>query len=408
MVARWRGRALAVGAAMVVVAALWAVLRPEPVLVDVATVRRAPLRVTVDEEGETRVRDRYVVAAPTTGRLLRIDLDEGDAVAAGTVVARIEPAPLDPRDLAAARARLEAAEATQRAAHARMQRAEAALEQARRDAARAARLHATGTTSDYALEQARLAETSAVREHEEARFAATAAASEVEAARAALMTAPGFGAPPAPPTPSDAAPPPCARAVPCVEARAPVAGQILRILEESERIVAAGTPLVEIGEPAAIEVVSDVLSRDAVRVTAGTPVWIEDWGGPDALAARVRRVEPSGFTKVSALGVEEQRVNVVIDLLEAEARLGDGYRVEVRIVTWEGDDVLQIPASALFRVGDAWAVFAVEGSRAQRRVVQVGAQATFEVEVRAGLSEGDVVVLHPSDRLEDGTRVTPR
>ena len=405
MAAKWRSRALATGAALLVAAALWAVLRPNPVLVDVATAQRAPLRVTVDEEGETRVRDRYVVAAPTTGRLLRIELDEGDAVAAGSVVARIEPPPLDPRALAAARARLEAAEATQRAAHARMQRAEAALEQARRDAARAARLHATGTTSDTALEQARLAETSAIREHEEARFAATAAASEVEAARAVLIASPGSVVAPAPP---DAPPPPCAGAVPCVEARAPVAGQVLRIPEKSERIVVAGTPLVEIGEPAAIEIIADVLSRDAVRVKPGTPVWIEDWGGPEALEARVRRVEPSGFTKVSALGVEEQRVNIVIDLVEPDARLGDGYRVEVRIVTWEGDDVLQIPASALFRVRDEWAVFAVEGGRARRRTVEVGAQATFEVEVREGLSEGDVVILHPSDRLDDGTRVTPR
>ncbi len=401
----WRRRALAAGIVLLVGAALWSALRPKAILVDVATARRGPLRVTVDEEGETRVRDRYVVAAPTTGRLLRIDLDEGDAVAAGAVVARIEPAPLDPRDLAAARARLEAAEATQRAAHARMQRADAALSQARRDADRAARLHAKGTTSEYALEQARLAETRAIREHEEARFAANAAASEVEAARAALIASPGVVASSAAPS-ADA--PPCAGAVPCSEARAPVAGKILRILEKSERIVAAGTPLVEIGEPAAIEIVADVLSRDAVRVKPGTPVWIEDWGGSEALAARVRRVEPSGFTKVSALGVEEQRVNIVIDLVEPDARLGDGYRVEVRIVTWQGDDVLQIPASALFRVGEEWAVFTVDGGRARRRTVDVGAQATFEVEVRDGLAEGDVVILHPSDRLEDGARVTPR
>ncbi|MCZ7618677.1 MAG: HlyD family efflux transporter periplasmic adaptor subunit [Myxococcota bacterium] len=397
-------RVLVVAGAVLAAAALWLVMRPQALRVDVATVRRAPLRVTVDEEGETRVRDRYVVAAPATGRLLRIEHDEGDPIEAGAVVARIEPAPLDPRDRAAAQARLEAAESSQQAARARMQRAEAALAQARRDAARAAQLHARGTASDYALEQARLAETSAVREHEEARFAAAAAASDVEAARAVLIADPG----PTASRPEAAAAPSCAGAVPCLEGRAPVSGQILRVLEESERIVAAGTPLVEIGDPAALEIVTDVLSRDAVGVTAGTPVWIEDWGGPGALEGRVRRVEPSGFTKVSALGVEEQRVNVVIDLAEPDPRLGDGYRVEVRIVTWEGDDVLQIPASALFRVGPQWAVFVVEGGRARRRPVEVGAQATFDVEIRAGLSEGDVVILHPSDRLDDGTRVAPR
>jgi HlyD family secretion protein len=180
------------------------------------------------------------------------------------------------------------------------------------------------------------------------------------------------------------------------------------VLEESERIVGAGTPLIEIGEPGALEIVADVLSRDAVRIAAGTPVEIVDWGGGEPLEARVRRVEPAGFTKISALGVEEQRVNIVIDLVAPDARLGDGYRVEVRIVTWQGDDVLQIPASALFRDGEQWAVFAVEDGRARRRSVDIGAQATFEVEVRDGLAEGETVILHPSDRLEDGSRVEPR
>jgi HlyD family secretion protein len=285
-----------------------------------------------------------------------------------------------------------------------MRRAEAALAQARRDAARAAQLHATGASSDSALEQARLAETSAEREHEEARFAAAAAAAEVEAARAALIAEPGQAAR----TGTTAMTPPCAGATSCLEARAPGSGQVLRVLEESERIVGAGTPLIEIGEPGALEIVADVLSRDAVRITAGTPVEIVDWGGGEPLEARVRRVEPAGFTKISALGVEEQRVNIVIDLVAPDARLGDGYRVEVRIVTWQGDDVLQIPASALFRDGEQWAVFAVEDGRARRRSVDIGAQATFEVEVRDGLAEGETVILHPSDRLEDGSRVEPR
>jgi HlyD family secretion protein len=187
-----------------------------------------------------------------------------------------------------------------------------------------------------------------------------------------------------------------------------VQGQVLRVLEESERIVLAGTPLLEIGNPGSLEIVSDLLSRDAVRVAPGARVGVEDWGGPGTLEARVRLVEPSGFTKISALGVEEQRVNVVSDLVAPEPRLGDGYRVEVRIVVWEDADVVQIPASALFRAGEEWAVFVVDGGRARQRIVEAGEQGTFEAEIREGLAEGETVVLHPSDRLRDGARVSPR
>jgi HlyD family secretion protein len=401
--ARRRIAWLAAAAALALVA--WLLWRPRPLAVDVAPVRRGPLVVTIDEEGETRVRQRYVVAAPTSGRLLRIDLDEGDVVAGGQAVARIEPAPLGPRDLAAAQARLEAAQATERAAAARMARAEAALAQVQRDASRAERLHRAGTISDDAREKARLAETSAVREHEEAQYAADAALHEIEAAQALLIAA-GAGSARS----RDGVNPgtPCAGGAPCVEARAPVDGQVLRVLEESERIVLAGTPLLEIGDPGSLEIVSDLLSRDAVRVAPGARVLVEDWGGPGALEARVRRVEPSGFTKISALGVEEQRVNVLSDLVTPEPRLGDGYRVEVRIVVWEGADVVQVPASALFRAGEAWAVFVVDGGRARQRIVEAGEHGTFEAEVRGGLAEGETVILHPSDRLRDGARVAPR
>lgn len=403
---QWRGRIAWGAAAAAVVLVLWWLWRPQRVEVDVAEVRRGPLEVTVDEEGETRVRERYVVAAPTAGRLLRITLEEGDPVAAGAVVARIEPAPLGPRDLAAAQAQLEAAQASQSAAVARVERAEAALAQARRDAARVERLHHAGTLSDDAREQARLAETSAAREHEEARYAADAALHEVEAAQAALIAARGGGAPSGDGDGADAAP--CAGETPCIAVRSPVAGEVLRVPEQSERIVAPGTPLLELGDPHALEIVSDLLSRDAVRVAAGDRVRIEDWGGPGALEARVRLVEPSGFTKISALGVEEQRVNVISDLVQPEPRLGDGYRVEARIVVWEAADVLQIPASALFRAGDEWAVFTVERGRARRRIVDAGEQGAFQAEIRKGLAEGETVILHPSDRLRDGTRIIPR
>jgi HlyD family secretion protein len=385
-------------AVVVAVAALvWAVFSPEPLPVDTAAVRRGDLEVTVDEEGETRVRDRYVVAAPTTGRLLRIRLDEGDPVAAGDRLARIEAVPLEPREQAAAEARLQAAEAQHSAAIARVGLARATREQARRTEQRARRLHEAGTLSAEALEEAQLALTQAQRELEAALEAGHAAEHEVDAARAALIAAYG-NAPPA------AGSGVCTES-PCVEVLAPVAGSVLRVLEESERIVAAGTPLLELGDASALEIVVDVLSSDAVRIHPGTPARIEEWGGARPLRAQVRRVEPSAFTKVSALGVEEQRVNVIADLLEAAPGLGDGYRVEARIQVWRGSDVLLVPVSALFRAGEPWAVFVVDDGVARRREIEVGERGAQHAEVLGNLAEGDRVILHPSDRLRDGMRV---
>jgi HlyD family secretion protein len=381
--------------------AFW-LFRPAPLTVDVARAQRGALRVTIDEEGETRVRQRYTVAAPTTGHLLRIEVDEGQSVGPEDVLARIEPAPLDPRDLATARARLEAAAATQRAADAGLRRAQAALAQSKRDASRAEQLHRAGTLSTDAREKAKFAETSAVQEAEAARFAADAAAHDVEAARAALLATSA----PSPPDPR-ATGGDCGDGRPCVVVRAPVAGRVLRVFEESERIVAAGTPLVEIGDPASLEIVVDILSTDAVRVPPGARFLVEDWGGEGTLEGRVRQIEPSAFTKISALGVEEQRVNVIADLGTPEPRLGDRFRVEARIVIWESDDVLQVPASALFRHGPAWAVFVVERGAARLRELKVGHQAAFDAEIEHGLDPGEMVILHPSDRVHDGARVAP-
>jgi HlyD family secretion protein len=376
-------------------------LRPAPLAVEIARVTRGPLQVTVDEEGETRVRERYTVSAPTTGWLLRVALDEGDAVEPGQVVARIEPAPLDPRSHATALARLEAAGAAHSAAQARVRSTAAALEKARRDLQRAVQLRQSGTVSQDALEEARLADTNAAQEHEAARFAADAASHEMDAARAALLAAQ---------TPvSDARlDGRCSRADPCVEVRAPAAGEVLRVFEESERIVPAGTALLEVGDPHSLEIVVDILSSDAVAVKPGARFLIHDWGGAETLEGTVVRVEPSGFTKLSALGVEEQRVNVIASLARPEPALGDRYRVEASIVLWEGDDVLQVPSSALFRHGQDWAVFAVEGGRARRRLVEIGRQAGFDAEVLRGLEAGEIAIAHPSDRIEDGTRVEPR
>jgi len=390
------------GALAAVAAALlggWWLLRSPALPVEVAEVSRGPLRVTVDEEGQTRVRRRYVVAAPTAGRLLRIELDEGDAVAAGGLVARLEPAPLDPRDEATAEARLRAARAQKSASDARVALAEAALRQAERDSERAERLREAGAKSDEALELARLKRTEAVQDLEAARFAADAAVHEVEAAQAVLIAARS----PRPRVAANRAP--CEEPGSCIAVRSPVAGSVLRVHEESERIVAAGTPLLEVGDPRDVEIVVDVLSADAVKIAAGAPVVIEDWGGERPLEGRVRLVEPSGFTKVSALGVEEQRVNVVADFVDGPGALGDGYRVEARVVVWEAPDVVRVPGSALFRRGDAWHVFVVERRTARLRPVEVGHRGTFEAELVAGLEPGERVVLHPSDRVQNGVRV---
>ena len=394
-------RRISIGlAAGVALAVGWTLLRPDPVPVDVAPVVRGQLRVTVDEEGETRVRDRFTITAPTAGRLLRSEFDAGDTVEPGTLLASIEPLPLDPRTQAGALARLEAAEATRRASRAQVGLTNAGLEQARRSAVRAEQLRQAGTLSAEAHELALLEQTRRAQENAAARFAADAADHDVEAARAALLAAQESSPNPAR---GGARPAPATR----VEVRSPAAGRVLRLLEESERIIAAGTPLLEVGDPASLELVIDVLSTDAVRIHPGARVIVKDWGGDGALEARVRRVEPSGFRKVSALGVEEQRVNVIADLAEPNPALGDGYRFEAMIVVWEGPGVLQVPASALFRQAGDWSVFLVEGSRARRRDVKIGQRGGFAAEIRDGLTEGETVVLYPSDRLADGVRIRP-
>ncbi len=394
MSARRRTFLLALVCAAALAGLVW-LLRAAPVRVELGSVDRGPLEVTVSEEGRTRVRQRYVVATPVTGRLERIALDEGDAVAAGAVVARVSPAPLDPRGAAEAQARLEAALAAQREAGARVGQSEAALAQAERELRRARQLAASGTLAAQGLEQAELARTSRSREREGALEAADAAAHEVEAARAALLASgggEGAGA-----AGSDAV----------IEVRAPTSGQVLRVLEESARVVAVGTPLLEIGDPGDLEIVVDVLSADAVRIRPGDEMRLEAWGGDEALRARVRRVEPSGFTKLSALGVEEQRVNVIGDFVDPPGALGDGYRLEAEIVVWRSEDVLRAPAGALFRRGGGWHVFAADAGRARLLAVEVGHRGTDAVEIRGGLEPGLEVVLHPTDRIEDGVRIEP-
>jgi HlyD family secretion protein len=335
------------------------------------------------------VRDRYVVAAPVSGRLARIDRREGDPVRAGEPLLAIAPAPLDPRTRREAVARLEAALDTERTARAAEAQAGAALAQAEREQERFEALYRQNVVSAEARERAALAAETRRRELEAAGFSAQAAAHEVEQARAALSASGGGGA---------------AQVI----VRAPVAGCLLRVFEPSERVVVAGTPVAEIGNPTRLEVVVDLLSTDAVNVRAGDTMLVRGWGGPDTLLAVVERVEPSGFTKVSALGVEEQRVNVIGRLDRAPPGLGDGFRVDVAIVVWRTPAAVLAPRAALFRAGREWRVFVVERGRARERSVRVGRQALEQAELLDGLTPGTRVVLRPDDRIADGTGITPR
>lgn len=383
------------------VAVLAWLFRPQAVAVDLATVARGPLQVTVGDEGETRVRDMFVVSAPVPGLMRRIELKAGDRVVAEeTVIARIEPSDpafLDPRSEAEARAAVRASEAARAHAAAELRRTEAERDFAASELKRYEGLAARATISQSDLDAARRRARTAAAAVEEAVAGLRVRDSELEQARARLL-APGAKLD--------------RRAgCDCILVRSPVSGSVLRVLTESEGVVSSGMPLVEIGNPHRIEIVTDLLSTDAVKVKPGQRALIEGWGGGRALGAVVRRVEPYGFTKVSALGVEEQRVNVILDItdpIELWRSLGHGYRVEPRIVLWESKDVLKVPLSSLFRQGDDWAAFVERGARARLAPVRIGHEDGFEAEVIEGLSAGDVVVLHPSDRVRDGARIEAR
>lgn len=380
-----------------IIAGLFAVaLWPATVPVELAAVSRGPLVVTIDEEGMTRIRDRFVISSPVAGRVLRIELEPGDAVKRGQVVARVRaeaPPLLDARARAEAQAAIESARAALGRVRAEVERARATLAQARRELARVQELARSGLTTRQEVE-AREAEAQVAEESANAAvFAVRAAEAELQRAEARLA-----------PTGPDAA----GRVV---TVAAPVDGVVLKRMRESESIVPAGDPLIEIGNPRQLEIVADLLSTDAVRVKPGARAIIEQWGGDKPLDGRVRRVEPAGFTKISALGVEEQRVNVVLDFADpvaASAALGDAFRVEVRVVIWEAEDVLKVPTAALFRQGEAWAVYVVDKDRARRTPIKLGHQTGQEAEVVSGLTEGARVILHPGDTLADGARVKER
>ncbi|MBI2518192.1 MAG: efflux RND transporter periplasmic adaptor subunit [Opitutae bacterium] len=357
-------------------------LRPQPARVETARAMLGPLRATVSEEGKTRIRQRYVVSAPVSGQLRRIPYKPGAEVIAGeTVVAVIDPlpsSPLDARNRALAGARRDSATTL-------LEKSRTTHELARSELRRIEQMFALKTVSPQDLESAQMRETAAAREVAAAEGALRQAEAELAESPAAV--------PPAP-----------------VEVKAHVGGRVLHVYQESSRAVIQGTPLVELGDPTDLEVVIEMLSRDGAAISPGAAVEFEQWGGATPLAGRVRLIEPAAFTKISALGVEEQRVNVVADILtpvEQRRSLGDNFRVEARVVGWAGERVLKVPASALFRRGDEWAAYVVRGGHAVLVPVRAGRTSGVETQVIGGLKENDEVILYPGDRVKDGERVQP-
>lgn len=379
----------------VAVIAAWA-FRPRPVPADFAAVTRGPLQVTVEEEGRTRVRDRYVLSAPLPGRMRRIELEPGDPVVAQkTIVAQFvaaDPVLLDARTRSELEARVRAAESVLSGARADRERIEADLAFAQSELKRSRQLVSERVIAPRELEAAERQAESLARGRQSADFGVRTAEHQLEVARAGLLQSRGGSRTP-------------------ILLRSPIDGVVLRRLQESETVVPTGQPLLEVGNVDDLEIVSDLLSSAAVNVTAGQAVFIDQWGGTRSLRGRVRRVEPSGFTKISALGVEEQRVNVIVDFDEprsAWTTIGDGYRVEVRIVVWSRDDVVKVPASSLFRHETKWAVYRAEQGVARRTIVALGQQNGLEAEILEGLATGDQIVVYPSDAIQDGVKVTAR
>jgi HlyD family secretion protein len=397
-----------------IIAAIVYAFWPEPVPVDLARVERGDLRVTVDEDGKTRIREKYIVSAPLAGQLLRIEMDPGDLVEAGdTLLAVIKPRDpelLDARSVAQAEARVSAAEAAVEQTAAELRQASANQEDSERDLARVRQLRVANAATASELEDAELL----LRIHGErlrsAKHAEDIAKFELAQAEAALLRSRPRNDPKNSDNGDDG---PDSELgddwnFPIVS---PIDGRVLRVLQESSAVVTAGTELLEVGDPTDLEVEVDVLSSDAVKIRPGALTLLEHWGGDQVLQGHVRLVEPSAFTKISTLGVEEQRVYVIVDLVDPPAEradLGDGFRVEARIVTEEANDVLKVPTSALFRVGDQWAVFRVEDGAAHLQRVDVGSQNGLEAEIAEGLPEGAKVIAHPSDQIEDGVAVRQR
>ncbi len=372
-------------------------LRPRPVEVEIGMVARGPLTVHVVEEGKTRIRNRYIVSAPVAGQMRRVPLKNGDLVKAGeTIIARIEPAIsplLDPRAKAEAEARLQGTDAGKLKAAQSLEMAHTSEKFTLQNWERSKKLVQTKSISDTDRDKAERDYEMSARETRAAEFALKIAEYELAQAKAALMQIE---------TPGNST---------TIEVRSPVSGFVLRVMQESATIVTPGVQILEVGDKSDIEIEAEILSRDAVAIKPGASVSIEQWGGEKPLDGRVRLVEPAAFTKISALGVEEQRVIVLSDLLnpppEAQ-KLGDRYRVEVRVAVWHGDDVVLVPAGALFREGSEWKTFVFEGNSARKRTLQAGHSDGRMTEVIKGLTVGAEVLLHPPDTVKDGSPVQKR
>lgn len=399
MKAQTRRRVFVVTVGLLVLLALVYGFLPKPLTVDAVAARRGPLRVMVEEEGRTRVKDRFVVSAPVPGYLRRIDLEVGDVVGKARQIAVLEPlrsTVLDPRSRAEAEASAASAKAVLDAAKEKARAATADAEYARERNIRMKKLAGGGFISRDDLEQSDSEAKKSEATRLSAEAAVTAAQADLERAQSVLRYSAAEHIP---------------SSEKAVVVRAPVSGRILKLHRESEGVVNSGDPLVDIGNPRLLEVKAEVLSADAVKIRKGTPVVFERWGGDKPLSGRVRVVEPAGFTKISSLGVEEQRVLVIVDFtspVEVWEGLGDAYRLDTSFIIWEGKDVLQAPASALFRKGEDWALFTIENKRARLRKVEVGHRNGLSAEILVGLKEGEMVVAHPDDQVKDGARVKVR
>lgn len=373
-------------------------LRPQPTEVELGPIARGPLTVHVVEEGKTRVRNRYIVSAPIAGQMRRLTLKAGDAVNADdTIITSIQPAIsplLDPRAQAQAEAHVRVSEAAKQQAEQALELAKTAAQFAKTNWERVNRVESKGTVSETDRDNAERDAEMKTREVRSAEFAVKVAAFEVEQAKSALLQLQT-------PTKGGAS----------IDVHSPISGRVLKVLQESATVVTPGTAIVEVGDPADIEIEAEILSRDAVAIKPGAPVSVEQWGGGQPLQARVRLVEPAAFTKVSALGVEEQRVIVLSDLTSPPAEtqaLGDRYRVEVKVAIWQQPDVLLIPAGALFREGNEWKTFKYDNGKAKQVTVQAGHSDGRMTEVLGGLTPGDEVLLHPPDVVKDGAAVKRR
>jgi HlyD family secretion protein len=372
---------------------------PKPVSVDLVKVSRGPLKVTVEEEGRTRVKDRFVVSAPVAGFMRRIQFDVGDRVQKGQSLVELEPLKsnlLDPRSHAAAQAAVSSAEASLKVEEERAKAAAADADYARKNLERIKKLHEGGYVAKDALEQAETGAKRAGANLLSTEAAVKVARFELDRVHTALRHSAAENT---------------RIQGKIVTIQSPVNGSVLKIYRESEGVVQSGEPVIDIGDPERLEVKVEVLSADAVKIKPGTSVLFERWGGNSTLSGRVRVVEPAGFTKISSLGVEEQRVLVIVDLTSSDKgaqSLGDGYRLEASFIIWEGKDILQAPASGLFRNQEGWAIFVVKNNRALKREVRVGQRTGLVAEVLSGLTEGEEVISHPDNSIEDRTRVRPR